>query len=356
MKIYDLDTPALLLDADILERNLRKMATMSAQTGTQVRPHFKVHKCIEIVRKQLELGAIGVTCAKLSEAEVLADHGIDNILVANEIVGQPKIRRLIQLARRVNVMVGVDHPLAVEALDAAAAESNMRLAVLVDVDLGMKRNGIVPEKAAGLVRKVVASTGLEFRGLMGYEGHLINLPPGEEKTRAVNEALDCLSFVVEELKADGIQVPIVSAGGTGDYQIAACHPAVTELQVGTYAVMDTLYASFTPDFEQAMTILCTVTSRPSRKRVILDVGRKGVNIALSTASLKDRPTIEMEYTYAEHGALKVNEDAPDLVPGVKVELRMPYACGTIHMYEKIHVIRDGEVIDVWAVAGRGKLQ
>ncbi|NCO34762.1 MAG: hypothetical protein GW893_12995 [Armatimonadetes bacterium] len=356
MNIYDLDTPALLVDVDILERNLRKMAAITAETGTRVRPHSKVYKCIEIVRKQLELGAMGVTCSKLSEAEVLADHGIDNLLVANEVVGQPKIQRLIDLVRRVDVMVGVDHPLAVDALNAAATDASVRLPVLVDMDIGMKRNGIAPEDAAELVRKVVASRGLEFRGLMGYEGHLVSMPPGEEKTNAVNEALDRFSFVIDELKTDGIDVPIVSAGGTGDYQIAARHPAVTELQVGTYAVMDTLYGSFTPEFELATTILCTVTSRPCRERLILDVGRKAVNTALSTSTLKDRPTVEMKYTYAEHGAMTVDEDAPDLIPGVKVELVVPYACGTIHMYEQMHIVRDGEVVDIWPVVGRGKVQ
>ncbi len=356
MRIEELDTPALLVDIDAMDRNIKKMSDVTADTGTHIRPHFKVTKCVPIMQRQLALGAIGVTCAKLGEAEVLADHGLDNLLIANEVVGYPKLQRLMELRKRVKVVVGVDSPVGAESMAAAAVAAGVSMPVLMDVDLGMNRCGATPEDAVELAQKVVQMKGLEFRGLMGYEGHLVAMQPGEEKIQAVNDALDRFNFVKESLANKGIDVDIVSAGGTGDYKTAASHPVVTELQVGTYAVMDTLYGGFTSDFELATTILCTIVSRPIRERLILDIGRKAVNTQLNLSTLKNRPTVALRFTYAEHGELTCEEDAPDLQPGVKVELVMPYACGSIHLYEKMHLVRDGEVVDVWPIAGRGKLQ
>lgn len=356
MRIDELDTPSLLVDVDAMERNLRKMSRLSAETGVAIRPHFKVCKCVPLVRHQIELGARGVTCAKLGEAATLVEHGLDNIHIAYEIVGQPKIRRLLELRKRADVMINLDSPIAAEQISAAAVAAGDRVPVLVEVDLGMNRCGTTPEGAVELTAKLMGLRGIEFRGLTGYEGHLIGMPDGAEKQKAVMAALDRFSFVKERLAAKGIETRIVGAGGTGDYKIAARHPAVTELHVGTYAVMDTLYGKFATDFEQAATLLCTVVSRPAKGRVIIDVGRKGVNTQLNSSTLKGRPSVELKLTYAEHGAMECREDAPDLQPGAKVQLDLPYACGSIHLHEKMHLVRDGEVVDIWPIAGRGKIQ
>lgn len=356
MRIEDLDTPTLLVDLDTLQDNLKKMSAVTADTGTFLRPHFKAYKCIPIVERQRELGAIGVTCAKLSEAEVLADHGFDHLLVANEVCGDVKVRRLVELRKRVDVMVGVDSLIAAETISSAAVGAGVKVPVLVDVDLGMNRCGTTPEGAIELAQRLVQMQGVEFRGLMGYEGHLIAMQGGEDKVKAVNEALDHFVFVKQALASKGIDVGIVSAGGTGDYRIAAQHPVVTELQVGSYTLMDTLYGAFQPDFKLAATILCTVISRPAPDRLVIDVGRKGVNTQLNLSALKNRPSVALKLTYAEHGEMEVKEEAADLQPGVKVELEMPYADGTVHLYENMHLVRDGEVVDVWPIVGRGKLQ
>ena len=260
----EIDTPALLLDADALQANLQTMASFFASRHCKLRPHFKSHKCTTIARMQMNAGAVGITCAKLGEAEVVADAGIHNILIANEIVGPLKIRRLTELCRRAAPIVAVDSADNVRMLSEGALSAGVSLGVLVDVDVGMGRCGVASgQPALELARQVVSSAGLRFEGLQGYEGHCVDLRDEKERVEQTRQSLRLLVETRRLIERNGFPVRIVSGGGTGTYAITGDYDGVDEVQAGSYAAMDWWYGDIRPEFRQAMSILATVISRPN---------------------------------------------------------------------------------------------
>ena len=286
--LAEVDTPSLLLDHDALLANIRRMAAFFAGRPCRLRPHFKSHKCTRIARLQMEAGAVGITCAKLGEAEVVADAGIQDILIANQIVGPMKIARLMELARRARPMVAVDSPENVKALSAASSAAGLRLRVLVEVDIGMHRCGVAPgQPALDLARLVAASPGLSFEGLQGYEGHCVDLRDEAERTAKTRAALQLLVETRRHIERAGLPVRIVSGGGTGTYTLTGDYEGIDEVQAGSYAAMDWWYQVIRPEFQQAQTILATVVSRPASGKAIIDVGRKGVGAEWGPPRVKD---------------------------------------------------------------------
>ncbi|MGZ4199586.1 MAG: alanine racemase, partial [Thermoleophilia bacterium] len=251
----EIDTPALLLDRDKLGRNIARMAAFVAGGPAQLRPHSKTHKCVEIARLQLQAGAVGITCAKVGEAEALADGGIPDILIANEVVGPIKIARLVALARRCTVTVAVDDPGNVAQLAAAARAAGVTIGCYVEVDVGMGRCGVADGPAAlELARLVEGSAGLAFSGLQTYEGHLQNVVPFEERMVRVKRDLRKALAAREVVEAGGLAVGRVSGGGTGTHMFTGRLPWMTELQCGSYATMDAQYRAIGgADFENALT-------------------------------------------------------------------------------------------------------
>jgi D-serine deaminase-like pyridoxal phosphate-dependent protein len=272
----EIDTPSLLLDVGALNANIAFLAKYFSTRHCKLRPHFKSHKCTTIAKMQMNAGAVGMTCAKLGEAEVLADAGIRNILIANQIAGALKISRLVELSRRADVMVAVDSPDNVKMLSDHASAAATRIGVLVEVDVGMGRCGVAAgQSALNLARLVAAAPGLKFEGLQGYEGHCVDLRNETERVEKTRASLKLLVESRRLIEASGLRVNIVSGGGTGTYDITGTCDGVDELQAGSYACMDWWYSDIRPVFKLAMSILATVISRPNPTRIVIEVGRKG---------------------------------------------------------------------------------
>jgi D-serine deaminase-like pyridoxal phosphate-dependent protein len=352
-----IDTPALLIDRERLEGNIQRMADLFRNTPIRLRPHFKTHKCVEIAGLQLEAGAVGITCAKLGEAEVLADAGVQDILMANQVVGPIKIARLIDLERRCDVMVAVDSSSNIRSLSTAAVEAGVDIRCLVEVNIGMNRCGVQPgEQALELARVVASSPGLVFTGLQAYEGHLQEVVPYEERRRRTLEDVQKAIETRHLIEADGIPVAIVSGGGSGTHTITGHLAGINELQVGSYATMDAAYASVGGvDFENALTVLATVISRPAPDRAIVDAGLKAITPEFGEPRVLVPGATFREF-HEEHGELLLEGSARELQVGDKVELIPAHGCTTFNLYDVVHVMRRGRLIERWKVAGRGRTQ
>jgi len=277
--IDELDTPVLLLDLDRFEANAGRLAAAIRGGGKGWRPHSKGHKSPAIARRQIELGAIGVTCAKVGEAEVMVEHGITSVLVANEIATRTKLARVARLQAWAEVMTCADDPFHVRLASEVATALGVEIPMLVDVNIGMERTGVSPgAPVLELARAIDRAPGLRFAGIMGYEGHVLTLRPREAKRAATEAAIGGLVESRRLIEADGIPVGIVSGGGSGNYMFAARMDGLTELQAGGACLMDPFYATLCHldelGFQYALTILTTVTSRPTPERVITDAGFK----------------------------------------------------------------------------------
>ena len=354
----EIDTPALLIDLDIFEANLRTMADFFKTVNAELRPHAKTHKTPTIAHKQLEAGAIGITCAKLGEAEAMVHAGIRDVLVANQVVGSQKIARLINLAKNSEIMVAVDDADNVDQLSAAAQAKGVTLRVLIEVSTGMGRCGTMPgEPTLTLARHILKSKGLKFEGLMGYEGHTVAVPDLAERKVKTGEAVDLLIGAKHFLEENDIAVEIMSGGGTGTFAITGSYPEMTEIQAGSYVFMDSTYHNVEgvgERFPCSLTLLTTVVSRPEPTRVIVDAGMK----VLAKEFGIPQPTthgLEMLSLSEEHGKLEA-ETSVNLKPGDKLEILPSHCCTTVNLHDRYYGIRNGIVESVWQIAARGKSQ
>lgn len=346
----ELTTPALVLDLPVAKRNIQRMADHMATLPSDIRPHIKVHKSPELSRLQVEAGAIGLSVATVWEAIVLVRSGLDHILVVNTIAGPAKLRALAELAQDADVMVAVDDPIGVDALSRAAAAAGSRIGVLVEVDTGMDRCGVdSPEEALEVARLVADARGLELRGVTGYEGHCSLTPDHDERLAKQRTAMGYLVEVAVGLEAAGLPAPIRSAGGTATWDWTAAHPGITEIQAGTYVVMDNFHGRMVGGFEHSLTVQATVISRRP-DRVIVDAGNKSMG-AGDLATIVGHPLPSFRFD-EEHGifdasggsSLKVG-DTVSLVPG--------YSPSTVNWYDAFHVVEDDVVVDIWPVIPRG---
>ena len=358
--MHDLDTPALLIDLDVMERNIAAMAKFFEGVEANLRPHIKTHKTPEIAQRQIAAGARGVTCAKLGEAEVMADAGIRDLLIANQIVGRRKIGRLMDLAKRSEVIVAVDDPQHVAELSNAAQAQGVDLRVILEVDVGMERCGVAPgEAAVRLAREVVRAKGLRFKGIMGYEGHTVLIKEWKDRKAASGQAMKALVDTAEAIRRAGLVVDIVSAGGTGTYDTTGAYPGVTEVQAGSYVLMDATYRKVKgigDAFGCALTILTTVISRPKPDRIVVDVGLKTATRDFGLPEVKDSAGLKMLYLSEEHGKIEVVDERVDLKRGDQLELIPNHCCTTVNLHDRFYGIRDGKVEAVWEIAARGKSQ
>jgi D-serine deaminase-like pyridoxal phosphate-dependent protein len=346
MKKHELTTPALLLDLDRMERNLKKMAQFFSDGPTRLRPHFKNHKCLELARRQMAGGAIGMTCATLAEAESVINAGVKSVLIANEIASQEKLARFVELSRKVDLMICVDNAGVARRLASIAKDQNVVASVLLDVDVGLHRCGVAPGCAAVPMAKAIVESGLRLRGVMGYEGHVLRKQHGSEKVRAAEQAMQLLLETKAIIEREGIPIGIVSGGGTGSYEISGRYPGVTEIQAGSYLVMDADYATVRPEFEIALTMLTTVISKTKYERVIVDAGLKSLSCERGLPPLKDVDSVSTEKLNAEHGILRIesNRDGPDV--GTKIEMWVHYSDATINLHNRMYGIRNGIVEEI----------
>lgn len=355
---WDLDTPALLVDLGAMERNIRRMAATFREAGVAWRPHTKGQKIPAIAHLEIAAGAIGVTCAKLGEAEVMAQAGITDILIANQVVGRPKVARLVRLARDADVMVAVDSEKNVLELGAAASTAGVQLRVVVEVNVGMDRAGVGPgEPVVALARMVQRCPGLRFAGVMGWEGHAAVIADPDEKRRAIEAAVGQLVESARLCRAAGIPVEIVSCGGTATYAVTARIPGVTEIQAGGGIFADVYYrTAMGVDHEYALTILATVVSRPTPTRIICDAGRKTMSADAATPRPLGLGPLRSVSLSAEHGRIELAAPDTALEVGHKVEFVVGYSDTTVFLHEEMYGIRDGTVEVVWPVLARGKLR
>lgn len=353
--VSELDTPALCLDAGALERNISRMAAFLRDKPTRLRPHSKTHKCPTIAWLQMRAGAIGITCAKVGEAEVMARAGIPDILIANEVIGGAKIARLMHLAAMTNMMVAVDDLDNARDLSQAAVARDVSLRFLVEVDVGMGRCGVTPGEAAlDLARRASALPGLRFCGLMGYEGHAVMIPDLEARRQATYRSLEQLMATRDLLVANGLAVDIVSGGGSGTYAITGAYEGVTEIQAGSYATMDAKYRSVGLDFEQALFVLARVISTHG-DLAIIDAGMKTVTYEFGLPEVAQPSGWRVAHLSEEHGTLRREEGEP-LRRGDTVIIIPSHGCTTINLHDAYHVIREGRFEGLWPIAARGAVR
>jgi len=348
----ELVTPALILDLDVARRNIQFMAERLRTLKAKLRPHVKVQKSPELARLQIEAGALGVCTATIWEAIVMSRAGIEDVLIANQVGGREKIAALARAAKYGRLTVAVDDPHNAQDLSEAVQAAGSKLDVLVEVDVGMGRGGVrSAEEAVSLARRIAELPGLRMRGVQGYEGHCMLEPDRAVRVQKARAAMDYLGTVIEHLAAAGFACEVVSAGGTGTYDITANDPRVTEIQAGSYVFMDNFHGSLVPGFSRALTVLGTVIIQHGNT-IVLDSGRKSVGIDFVLPTMIDYPFYQARYFAEEHALFDVDarcrlklEDTVELVPG--------YAPTTVNLYDAYHVVENDVVVDIWPIIPRG---
>ncbi len=362
MSLDEVDTPALLVDLDAFERNLKRLADRVAGQGVRLRPHAKTHKCPVIALKQVELGAVGVCVQKVSEAEAMVYGGVRDVLVTNEIVGRQKLRRLMGLAHTAHVGVCVDDPAQIADLDAAAAEAGVAgLKVHVEINMGGNRCGVEPgEPALDLARRIGDSRHLRFAGLQAYHGSAQHLRGWDERQKAIGGAVEKAATTRDLLSANGIACDNITGAGTGTFEFEAGSGVYTELQCGSYVFMDADYGRNlgrdgrqTEAFEHSLFVWATVMSRPNDERAIVDAGLKALAFDSGPPTVWDEPAATYERASDEHGRLAIGGATNRLKLGDKVRLVPGHCDPTVNLYDWYVGIRGDRVESVWPITARG---
>jgi D-serine deaminase-like pyridoxal phosphate-dependent protein len=295
-----------------------------------------------------------MTCAKLAEAEVLVDHGFDDVLIANQVVGEEKTARLARLARRARIGVAVDHPAQAAGISRAAAAVGAVVKLLVEVDIGMGRCGVPPGRPTlELVRKIVDLPGVRFAGLQAYEGHLVNVLDRAERTTCAKAAMQQAIDTRRMIESAGIAVSCLSGCSSATYDSTGALAEVDEIQAGTYATMDRQYHRLVPEFEVALSVLVRVISRPGPHKAVIDVGVKGAGSEFGVPGIRDFPEVDIAFFLAEEHC--VIHQTPDWEIGQLLHLIPSHACTTCNLYREIVVHENGSVVEIWPIEASGKL-
>lgn len=363
MTLDQIDTPALVIDLDAFERNLKAMADATAAAGVKLRPHAKTHKSPVIALKQMALGAIGACCQKVSEAEALVLGGVPDVLVSNQIVGATKLRRLMALARQARVAVCVDDIVHVDMLEDAAATAGADIGVLVEVNMGGNRCGVEPgEPALRLAQRIARSRRLRFRGLQAYHGSAQHRRTPAERRDAIAQAVERARLTRDLIAKSGIACPEVTGAGTGTFALEAASGIYTELQCGSYIFMDADYARNLGEdgkperkFEHALFVLAAIMSRPTDDRAVCDAGHKAA--AIDSGFPVVHGFDEAEYVRAadEHGLLSLKRPTNRLRIGEKVKLIPGHCDPTVNLHDWYVGLRGDRVEAIWPVAARGAM-
>jgi len=360
---WRLATPALVIDLDGLEENIARMAGFCEAHGIALRPHAKSHKSVEICRRQIGAGAVGICCATLGEVEVLAAGDIGGITITSPVAGATKIDRLASLNDRATGLIAVsDHPGNVDALNLAAQAANAPLKLLVDLDIGQRRTGVAAVDAAvDLARRIDAASHLEFAGVQAYGGHLQHIPDFSARTAAAAEASQRLRDTVEALSAAGLEPAIVTGAGTGTYEIDTELGLYTELQAGSYIFMDVEYAdtALWPDggrpFDSALFVQTTVISTNHPGQATTDAGLKAFATDGPLPVLVRGAPAGAAYSFTgdEFGCITL-PPGEELALGSVVECMVPHCDPTVNLHDYYHCVRGDDLVDVWRVDARGK--
>ena len=357
----DLPTPNLVLDLGVFEKNLKTMADQCKQTGMKLRSHVKVHRSADIARHQIQSGAIGLSCATISECELMIDAGLPGILWTCPPVGPNKFSRIVALARKdPSFMFVVEDGLIVDQLEELASASNVQFNVVVDNDVGLGRQGVMPgREGLELSQRVMKKKHLRLAGLMGYSGEASHTEGWTERWRVSNEDVDKLMETVHLCRKAGVPVEIVTGGSTGSYNIdSERQDGLTELQAGSYALMDSVYSRIGSkdgdptydDFGLALTVLTTVISKHYPKQAAIDAGNK--SMTQPTDTVKGRPDLRVRGAGAEYGMLEWDQADREPKLGEQVELVMSNLDMSVNCFDRMFVCRGDQVVDVYSVLGR----
>ena len=359
----DLTTPSLLLDLDLFEANIAKMANHAKVSNINLRPHGKTHKCPEIASRQIKAGAIGLCTATIREAEAMAASGVKGLLITSELVGRPKIERLIKLTQKapdtMTVIDSLDHA---KQLSNAATASKLDINVMLDIDPGGRRTGVpAGDQAISLAEKVVKLPNLKLRGIHGYSGSSAHVTGFEQRRDHSTKLMTPILDTFMQLKKLGLPMEIMSGGSTGTYNIDTGLGAMTELQVGSYIFMDVEYRAIGgkngtvyEDFAPSLTVMATVISKSYSDRATTDAGIK----AFSTDRVKFFPEIKgvtgvtLGYGGDEHGILIFDNPSREIKNGDRVEFIVPHCDPNVNLYDRIYCVRGEKVVDVWRTVGR----
>jgi D-serine deaminase-like pyridoxal phosphate-dependent protein len=364
---WNLDTPCLVIDEDLLDQNIQTMQTHITSFGKQLRPHAKTHKCTRIAKKQMEAGSVGICVAKVSEAEVLVKEGLRGSLITSPVVTDQKIERLMEcLFRDPDLMVVVDNPTNARMLNEAAKKQGIKLSVLVDLDPGMGRTGVPFTEGLALGQWIHSLPHLRLRGVQCYAGHTQHISSFEERKEASMSWLKQAAEVFRQVKKNGLPSEIFTGSGTGTYEIDCQITELTDLQTGSYILMDTEYlnigSSTNPDkferFHPALTLLTTVISSSHSGFCTVDAGLKALyhHGGIPSILQPEGQGLKYEWWGDEHGRILLSRNARELGIGEVLELIVSHCDPTVNLFDLFYVTKKGIVADVWPIDMRGKGQ
>lgn len=361
------DTPEVVVDIGVVRANVARAAAIAGEAGVTLRPHAKTHKLPQVARMQLEAGAVGIQVAKLGEAEVMVDAGIEDVLVGYPIVGERKLARLVSLAQRARISVSLDSLEVAEGIARAASDAGVEVRLLVEIDTGLARLGVQPGKqAADLAERLATLPGVRFGGVFTHEGHVYTAGRDTaEKERLTQEACARTVETAEEIRARGIDVETVSVGSAGTFRFAVRCPGVTEVRPGTYVFNDRsqLAQGAATDADLAAFVVATVVGRPVPERIVIDAGSKVLtsdrmliaDAPLSFGRVIGHDDWDFVRLSEEHGVLAVPPSA-EVSVGDRLLVVPNHICPVINLASELTIVEDGAVVDRWPVAARGKVQ
>ena len=346
----ELITPALVLDVVAAQRNIDQMAATVRGLPAELRPHVKAHKSPDLALRQVAAGAIGMSAATIWEALVMAEAGLSDLFLVNQIVDPDKIGLAAVLARTTTLRVAIDDFDNARVLSAAAVDAGSTIGVMIEVDTGMHRAGVSSADAAvSLARRVSMLAGLRIDGLTGYEGHCSLTPDTRKRRTQQRAAMAMFVEVADAVAAAGVPVPVLSAGGTATWAWTAANPRISEIQAGTYVLMDGEYAGMAPTFEHAISVQATVISRAGG-RLVIDAGSKSIGDGMQ-ARIVGSSLTPLQFD-EEHGIFDASAGSPRQV-GDRVRVIPGYAPATVNLFDAYHVVEDDHVVDVWPIVPRG---
>ena len=362
MTLDQVDTPALLIDLDVFERNMEFMQNRIDRAGVRLRPHAKTHKCASIAQRQIALGAVGICCQKTSEAEALAQAGVPDIMVTNQVVGTRKTERLAALAQYTKLSVCVDDAENVYELGTAARKLGTKLDVMVEIDVGAHRCGVVPGMEAADLAKLIANDDhLNFIGLQAYQGAAQHLREFSDRKAAIEHATQLTQQTVDTLAAHGYTCQVVAGGGTGTHVFESTGGVYNEVQAGSYIFMDADYGKnlnqdgeYDREFENSLFVLTSVMSRTRATFAVVDAGLKSMSFESGLPDVYGHPDYRYVASSDEHGRLELNPDSPIRL-GDKLKLIPGHCDPTVNLHDWLVCMRADLVESIWPVTARGAI-
>ena len=361
MALEDVDTPALLLDLDNFEFNIQLMADLVKKFKINHRPHAKTHKSPVVAQKQIAAGAVGQCCQKVAEAEILVAGGVNDVLVSNQIVGRRKLDRLAGLARNAKIRVCVDDNDNINQINAAARRFNSSIEVLVEIDIGAGRCGVIPGKTAvDLAQSITKSSNLTFGGLQAYQGRAQHIRGFGERKLAIEKAGNLVQKTINLLSEADLDCRLVTGAGTGTFQFEASSGIWNELQAGSYCFMDADYGlnldetgEFIDTFRNSLFIWSTIMSHSAKDRAVVDAGHKAASVDSGLPHVADLQDVTYVSASDEHGSLALGADAIGVKIGQKIRLIPGHCDPTVNLHDWYIGIRNGIVESLWSVEARG---